>query len=372
MSRTLAIAVLVCGSATLAPGVIVPPVRGDTDGDGMMNLTDAVGLLGFLFLGDEPPYCEPVADANVDGRLDLADAVYILSFLFLGGLAPEPLDDAEIRQCENDAPEVPVYDVYRTFAGFPVEVALGATDPDGDALRYEVTNAVAGVDIDEATGVLRWTAGDDDIGPAYVRFRVTDDGTPQRSTDGVLIFRIAPLDPCTIPSCEPAHGCTAGLVPPTESCCSGEPEARAEEPVTGCPEGRVLYVGRNRFGFGRLYNCDRLAVVSLDQGGDIVTLHVEARCINPVGRVTVRAWLVSGSVIVLFDETSSRAAFLRDDGFVELRSLTFFVQRGTEAIFNGGEAELAVEVTDADGVVVETTLRVVLSRDDLGDLPETP
>jgi hypothetical protein len=73
------------------------PRRGDTDGDGVMNLTDAVALLGFLFLGGESPYCEPVADTNVDGRVDLADAVYILSFLFLGGPAPDALGDAERR-----------------------------------------------------------------------------------------------------------------------------------------------------------------------------------------------------------------------------------------------------------------------------------
>jgi hypothetical protein len=267
---------------------------------------------------------------------------------------------------------VPVYDVYRAYPGFLVEFPLGATDPDGDPLRYRLDSGVAGAAIDETTGVLRWTPGEGDVGPAYARFTVTDDGRPPLSAGGELIFRVSALDACTRPWCDPAQGCTAELVPPTERCCAGEPQVRAAEPVAGCPQGRVLHVGRNRTGFGRMVNCDRLAVVPLDQGGDVVSLNIEARCVNPAGRLTVRVWLVSADIVVLVDETQARSLTLREDGFVEARALGFFVQRGSNAIFNGGEAELTVEVTDADGVVVATSLRVVLTRADLDDLPETP
>ena len=64
--------------------------RGDTDQSGDVNLTDAIRVLGFLFLGDDDLPCEDAADANDDGALNLTDPVAILSFLFLEGVAPSP------------------------------------------------------------------------------------------------------------------------------------------------------------------------------------------------------------------------------------------------------------------------------------------
>jgi hypothetical protein len=49
-----------------------------------------LAILGYLFLGDKKVPCEQAGDANDDGALDLSDAVYVLSFLFLGGKAIEP------------------------------------------------------------------------------------------------------------------------------------------------------------------------------------------------------------------------------------------------------------------------------------------
>jgi hypothetical protein len=59
--------------------------RGDADGDGVVNITDAVLTLGFLFLGSRTPSCIDAADADDDGKVELTDAVYVLSFLFLAG-----------------------------------------------------------------------------------------------------------------------------------------------------------------------------------------------------------------------------------------------------------------------------------------------
>jgi hypothetical protein len=69
--------------------------RGDVNGDGPVNLSDAVSLLMWLFVSGEPPRCHDAADANHDGRHDLSDAVAILNYLFLGGgppPAPGPAD----------------------------------------------------------------------------------------------------------------------------------------------------------------------------------------------------------------------------------------------------------------------------------------
>jgi hypothetical protein len=64
--------------------------RGDSDDNGQLQLTDAVRILGFLFLGGIPPTCLDAADADGNNQLQLTDAVRILGFLFLGGAAPSP------------------------------------------------------------------------------------------------------------------------------------------------------------------------------------------------------------------------------------------------------------------------------------------
>jgi hypothetical protein len=69
-------------------------VRGDTDSDGAINLTDGVIPLLFLFSGGEAPACLDAADANDTGDLGITDAISIFGWLFTGGLppaAPTPL-----------------------------------------------------------------------------------------------------------------------------------------------------------------------------------------------------------------------------------------------------------------------------------------
>jgi hypothetical protein len=68
----------------------VPFHRGDVLPDGKMDLSDAVSVLGFLFLGGEPLLCAEAADADNDGSGVISDAVQILAFLFLGGPVAEP------------------------------------------------------------------------------------------------------------------------------------------------------------------------------------------------------------------------------------------------------------------------------------------
>ncbi|MBI4605626.1 MAG: hypothetical protein HY721_26980 [Planctomycetes bacterium] len=69
--------------------VVVPPFRrGESNGDGKVDLSDAVTVLNFLFLGISGVTCQDAGDTNDDGKMDLSDAVYLLGFLFLGGPAP--------------------------------------------------------------------------------------------------------------------------------------------------------------------------------------------------------------------------------------------------------------------------------------------
>ena len=73
------------GSWTLEVGVRLR--RGDSNGDGVVNIADAVSTLGFLFGGAVDPSCMKAADANDDGAVNIADAIKILGHLF-GGEGP--------------------------------------------------------------------------------------------------------------------------------------------------------------------------------------------------------------------------------------------------------------------------------------------
>jgi hypothetical protein len=58
--------------------------RGDHDGSGLVDITDPLNLLGFLFLGTTPPICEDASDGDNSAALDISDALNVLGFLFLG------------------------------------------------------------------------------------------------------------------------------------------------------------------------------------------------------------------------------------------------------------------------------------------------
>jgi hypothetical protein len=62
--------------------------RGDVDGNGSLEITDAINLLGFLFLGEAGPTCSDAADTDDNGSLEITDAISSLGFQFLGEAAP--------------------------------------------------------------------------------------------------------------------------------------------------------------------------------------------------------------------------------------------------------------------------------------------
>ncbi|MBI4600584.1 MAG: hypothetical protein HY721_01350 [Planctomycetes bacterium] len=74
----------------LGPLPAQPFHRGDADANGLLELTDAVFVLEYLFLGRCASPCLDAADADDSGRLDITDAVRILGFLFLGAAPPPP------------------------------------------------------------------------------------------------------------------------------------------------------------------------------------------------------------------------------------------------------------------------------------------
>jgi hypothetical protein len=65
--------------------------RGDTNNDGMLNLSDAIFILfNILKVPDVAVIrCDDAADVNEDQKVNISDAVYLFKFLFASG--PEPL-----------------------------------------------------------------------------------------------------------------------------------------------------------------------------------------------------------------------------------------------------------------------------------------
>jgi hypothetical protein len=58
--------------------------RGDPNADSSADVSDALFVLGFLFLRGPAPACLESADANNDARINITDAIAILTHLFLG------------------------------------------------------------------------------------------------------------------------------------------------------------------------------------------------------------------------------------------------------------------------------------------------
>jgi len=63
--------------------------RGDSNNDGGTDISDAITLFSYLFLGATPPPCDDAADANDDEGVDISDGIFVLYFLFQNGPAPE-------------------------------------------------------------------------------------------------------------------------------------------------------------------------------------------------------------------------------------------------------------------------------------------
>ena len=78
-----------CASSAACEGVTFR--RGDTDTNGRMELTDAIGIFNFLFITGVPPDCFDAADADDNNAIELTDGIRILNVLFLGfGEIPPP------------------------------------------------------------------------------------------------------------------------------------------------------------------------------------------------------------------------------------------------------------------------------------------
>lgn len=78
------------GIGDLCESCCVPPIRGDVDGFGGINVADLTYLVDFLFFGGPAPPCLEEGDVNGDSAINVADLTYLVDYLFFGGDPPAP------------------------------------------------------------------------------------------------------------------------------------------------------------------------------------------------------------------------------------------------------------------------------------------
>jgi sugar lactone lactonase YvrE len=69
--------------------ILIPAyICGNANGDGQVDVGDAVYLIAHVFKGGPAPDPSEAGDANGDGQVNVGDAVYTISYVFKGGPAP--------------------------------------------------------------------------------------------------------------------------------------------------------------------------------------------------------------------------------------------------------------------------------------------
>jgi len=86
------------GSVTLSPTYAPPDtpfVRGNCNGDDLVNIADGIWILNEMFQGGPAGTCAEACDANSDDSVDTADAIFVISYRLLSG----PMPTAPFPEC---------------------------------------------------------------------------------------------------------------------------------------------------------------------------------------------------------------------------------------------------------------------------------
>ncbi len=59
-------------------------VRGDSDHDGRVEMSDITHLIEYLYLGKGEPQCQAAADSNDDNHIDISDILHLIGIMYLG------------------------------------------------------------------------------------------------------------------------------------------------------------------------------------------------------------------------------------------------------------------------------------------------
>jgi hypothetical protein len=85
-----------CAWSDWSPELVIPAGfcrvprfrRGDVNGSGLIDISDVIFGLAWLFQSGAPPPCIAAADINGDAGVDISDPIYLLIHLFLSGPSP--------------------------------------------------------------------------------------------------------------------------------------------------------------------------------------------------------------------------------------------------------------------------------------------
>jgi hypothetical protein len=77
-------------------------ICGDANGDATVNVSDAVYIINYVFVGGGAPSPLACGDANSDGTVNVSDAVYIINYVFVGGGAPGDCNPGSVNWEDGD------------------------------------------------------------------------------------------------------------------------------------------------------------------------------------------------------------------------------------------------------------------------------
>ena len=146
-------------------------IRGDSNGDGQVNIADPVFTLNYLFQNKEEPKCLDATDANDDGIVDISDAIKTLFVLFKGENMPAPFPlkgedtTSDNLKCQDSC----------TLNKFKFAfILLGRTQADITSSNIDKLNKVKG---DFATAFSQATNSLAIADVSFPVFTIVDDGT---------------------------------------------------------------------------------------------------------------------------------------------------------------------------------------------------
>jgi PKD domain len=74
-------------------------ICGDANNDLEVNVSDAVWIINYVFVGGDPPDPFEAGEANCDSEVNVSDAVWIINWVFVGGNEPCDIDGDFIPDC---------------------------------------------------------------------------------------------------------------------------------------------------------------------------------------------------------------------------------------------------------------------------------
>jgi Dockerin type I domain len=72
---------------------------GETNGDGILDISDAMWLLNYIFIHGDPPIPLESAEINCDGDINISDVVWLVNYIFIEGPQPCDSDNDGLPDC---------------------------------------------------------------------------------------------------------------------------------------------------------------------------------------------------------------------------------------------------------------------------------